>query len=457
METLYLVDDRESQPVESVDDLVAYFRAAGKPRERWRVGTEHEMLGVYASGDRLGQAIPYEGPDGIGAVLESLASRGWKAVREGANIIALTFEDSQVAIEPGGQLEHAARPLHSSEELLRDLQSFFHQIEAPSRDFGIVWLSTAFRPFGTLDDVPWMPKSRYQVMRDYLPSRGGLAHEMMKRTTTVQTNLDYADADDALRKLRASMSVTSILTALYANSPIVDGAESGFQSYRGHIWTDTDPDRCGLLDFVFDDGDVFRAYTEWALDIPMFFIHRQHYVPVGGTTFRQFWREGFGEHRATVADWGLHLSTLFPEVRMKQFLEVRGCDAGPLPMLVSLAALSRGLLYDDQALADATRLTAGLSFDQRLALASSVHREGLRATAPGGRTVRELAVDLLDIATDGLRRQAPDEVRFLDPLREIAESGRSRADAVIALWRDAKGDPAQVIPALAHDLGSDGL
>lgn len=454
---MYLVKDGESRPVESLDDLVGYFRDAGKPRERWRVGTEHEMLGVFDGGDAIGRAVPYEGEAGIGALLESLVARGWTPVREGENIIALVCGETQVAIEPGGQLEHAARPLDSSRALLDDLLWFFHQIDEPSREHGLAWLKVAFRPWGTREEVPWMPKSRYEVMRNYLPTRGALAHEMMKRTTTVQVNLDYGDEEDASRKMRASMAVTSILTAIYANSPVVDGRESGFQSYRTHIWTATDPDRCGLLDFVFTRPDVFTAYTEWALDVPMFFVHRGHYIPAGGTTFRQFWKEGFQGHRATMDDWGLHLSTLFPEARIKQFLEIRGADAGPLPMLVALGALCRGFLYDDDAAERAAALTEGLEFGERQALWAAVARDGLRAHTPRGVAVRDLARDLLAIASDGLRRQAPDELPYLEPLSAIVESGRTGADAFLELWRRTGGDPAQVIPALRHDLGARAL
>ncbi|MEM9493510.1 MAG: glutamate-cysteine ligase family protein, partial [Myxococcota bacterium] len=351
----------------------------------------------------------------------------------------------------GGQFELAARPVDHADAMKTDLYNYVREIAEPSRRFGLAWLGVGFRPFGRLSDVPWMPKQRYAVMREYMPTRGALAHEMMKRTATVQVNLDYSDPDDAAAKLRAMMSVTSILTAIFANSPIVDDAVSGFQSYRARIWHDTDPDRCGLLPFVFDDGDIFTAYVNWALDIPLFFVYRDGYQPAGGMTFRRFLAEGWNGHRATLDDWALHLSTLFPEARMKKFIEVRGCDSGSMEMVLALAPLCRGLFYDPDALRAATALTAGLDFDQRVALSRDVARRGLSATLPGdGRSVGELAGELLAIAEDGLRRQMASELSYLEPIRTIVGSGRTQADNIIDHWRQTSGDPDQIIPLISH-------
>ncbi|WP_428263461.1 glutamate--cysteine ligase, partial [Haliangium sp.] len=344
---MHLVDDRESEPIHSARELRAYFSDACKPASAWRVGTERELIGVRTRADVLGTAPAYDGDDGIRAVLEGLGARGgWASIMEAGNVIALVREDAQVTIEPGGQLELAGRPVVASADFEADLTSFADELNALSSELGLSWLGVGFRPFGRLDDIPWMPKGRYAIMREYLPTRGALAHEMMKRTATAQVNLDYSSPQDAAEKLRAAMSVSPILTALYANSPIVDGADSGYQSYRSRIWRDTDPDRCGLLPFVFEDGDIFDAYTEWALDVPLFFVYRKTYLPAGGVTFRQFLHEGFQGHRATMDDWALHLSTLFPEVRMKKYLEVRGCDSGAADTVLALGPLCRGLLYD---------------------------------------------------------------------------------------------------------------
>jgi glutamate--cysteine ligase len=452
---LHLVTDRESTPVESREQLVEHFREAAKPREAWRVGTEYEMVGVRANGSAPGQAPPYEGEAGIAAVFAGFAERRWKEVREEGHIIALTCSDAQVTFEPGGQLEHAMRPMLTSAELDAEIARNTARLRDISRPLGLAWLDIGLRPFATLADVPWMPKQRYAIMREYLPTRGALAQEMMLRTATVQVNLDFSDADDALAKMRCVQSVTPILTSLWANSPIVDEQLTDYQSYRARVWLETDPDRCGLLPFLHEDGDVFSAYADWALDVPMFFVHRGgSYHLAGDMTFRRFWRDGWSGERATMDDWALHLSTLFPEIRLKTYLEVRGCDVGSVPMMVALGALTRGILHDETARREATRLTAALSFAERLALAAEVPRAGLRARA-GRATLGDLARSLLAIAEEGLRRQTPEEIPYLAPVQEIAASGRTQADAVADMWRACGGDRARMIQALAYP-GLDG-
>jgi glutamate--cysteine ligase len=445
---LYIASHEQGRPVESVDELVGYFRDACKPRERWRFGTEHELHGVLLDGD-VGAPIPYEGPSGVRAVLNALTDEGWSPVMEGEHVIALSRDQAQVTIEPGGQLELAARPVEHADEMCSDLRDYLTSLAQRSAAMRIAWLGVGFRPFGALDAVSWMPKQRYEVMRAYMPTVGKLGHEMMKRTATVQTNIDFSDAADAGAKLRCAMSITSILTAIYANSPIVDGKLTDYQSYRAMIWRDTDPDRCGLLPFAFDDGDIFDAYTEWALDVPMYFRYRGTYVPANGMTFRQFMHEGIGDDRATIDDWELHLSTLFPETRMKRYMEVRGCDTGSFGMIMSLGPLCRGLLYDDQARSNAIALTKHLDFSQRMALASEVGLRGFDADA-GGRRVGDLARELVAIAADGLSRECPTEDGYLDPVRQIVETGRTQADEFRDLWSRTGGDPASVIAELAH-------
>lgn len=446
---MHLVQERPSEPIESESQLVSYFEAAGKPREAWRVGTERELIGVYRSAGAVGVAPPYPGPRGIRAVLERFGARGWTPVTEGEHIIAMVRGDAQVTIEPGGQLELAGRPVAATAEYESDLECFAEELEAATRELDVAWLGVGFRPFGRLDDVPWMPKQRYDIMREYLPMRGALAHEMMKRTATAQVNLDYGDATDATRKLRAAMGVDPLLIALYANSPIVDGRIVAYQSYRARVWRDTDPDRCGPLRFVFEDDDVFTAYTQWALDVPMFFVYRHGYLPAGGMTFRRFLREGFQGERATMDDWGLHLSTLFPQVRLKKYLEVRSADCGARDMVLALGPLCSGFLYDRDACEAAIALTAKLSFEDRLALWAAASEQGLRARVPSTRyTVQDLARELVGIAAAGLGRLAPADLAYLEPVREIADTGRTQADALIDLWRRTGGDPARVIAAL---------
>ncbi|MCP4446696.1 MAG: glutamate--cysteine ligase [Myxococcales bacterium] len=416
------------------------------------MGTENEMLGFLSGPSFVGKPVPYYGPRGLNNILEALEANGWAPVREADSIIALTCHDAQVSIEPGAQLEYAARPHSHSADLAKDLRSFLDFIREPSADIGAHWISSGFRMWGELDDVCWVPKFRYNIMRDYLPTRGDLSHEMMKRTATVQVNLDYSSAEDARRKMRAVMSTTSLLTALYANSPVVDGKRSGYQSYRAHIWTRMDPDRCGLLDFVFEDeGNFFERYTEWALDVPLFFVHRDSYLPAGGMTFREFMRDGFEGYKATMDDWGLHLSTLFPDARMKQYLEVRGCDANSFDMTLGLGALCCGFMYNDEACKNAIALTESLSFEQRIDFGDLVNKEGLQARLPGSSiTAQELAKELVDISANGLRRIDPSELPFLDPIREVAETGRSHATRLLELWDAHNGSPEKILPLLSY-------
>jgi glutamate--cysteine ligase len=301
--------------------------------------------------------------------------------------------------------------------------------------FGVEFLATGFRPYGTLDAVPWMPKERYVVMREYLPKKGRLALEMMKRTATVQANLDYADQADCAEKMRVAMGISPLVTALWAQSPIVGGRATGEQSHRAGVWLETDPDRCGLLPFAFDPRAperLYRDYATWALDVPMFFVHRDgHFVPAGGITFRRFVAEGFAGQPATLADWELHLSTLFPEVRLKQYLEVRSADSGAVDMVTALPALWRGLLYHAEARAAAWRLVERWNFAEREALRRDVPREGVRARA-SGKPILGLCRELAAIARRGLTALGDDDPELLAPIEEIAATGVSRADRLIA-------------------------
>jgi glutamate--cysteine ligase len=458
---VHLVDEHDAVPVRSTDDLLSYFEAAGKPAARWRVGTEHELVGVIApggpggpgtpsAGARAGEAPTYDGPSGIGAVFRSFASRGGEPVLEDGHMIALSRGDAQLTIEPGGQFELAARPISDDRDFAADLKAYVAELSAASRELGLAWLSTGLRPFGTRDDIPWMPKQRYAVMRDYMPTVGTRGLDMMLRTATVQANLDFADEADAAAKLRCINSVTSLLTALWACSPIVDERVSDYQTYRAWIWRDTDNARAGLLPFVFERDDIFRAYTEWALDVPMYFLYRggYHRVP-GGFSFRQFMRDGFSGEHALRADWALHLSTLFPEARLKKFIEVRGCDCGSFAMIAALAPFTRGMLYDPTARTAATALTAKLSFADRQRLADDVPRQGFAARV-GQRTVGDLAAELVAIVRDGLSRVAPASLPLIAAVEEIAATRRTQADRMIELWQAHAGDRAALVRALAH-------
>jgi glutamate--cysteine ligase len=444
---VHLVDEQKAVPVRSTADLLAYFADAGKPRGHWRIGTEHELIGVVKATSR---APTYEGPHGIGALLNEFAAGRGTPVIEHGHMIALQRDDAQITIEPGGQFELAARPVTKDSELGVDLRAYLGELGAASQKLGLAWLSMGLRPFGKREDIPWMPKERYDVMRAYMPTVGTRGLDMMQRTATVQVNLDFADEADAAAKMRAIYSVTSILTALWAASPIVEDRISGFQTYRAWIWRDTDNARAGLVPFVFDRDDVFTAYTEWALDVPMYFVYRGGYISVpADLTFRRFMHEGFRGHTATDADWALHLSTLFPEGRLKKFIEVRGADCGSLEMIAALAPMMRGLLYDDVSRREATKLTAALSIAERQQLADEVPTQGLAARA-GRHTVGDLAKDLVAIAKDGLGRLAPQSLPLLAPVEAIAATQRTQADAMVDIWNRVGGDRAALIRELAH-------
>ncbi len=444
---MHLVDEADDVPVRSTAELIAYFVGAGKPASAWRVGTEHELIGVIKP---TGEAPPYDGPHGIGKLLAAFAAEGGVPVLEDGNAIALTRGDAQITLEPGGQFELAARPVTDDHMFVSDLREYLASLGDVSQELGLAWLSTGIRPFGTRADIPWMPKLRYDVMRGYMPTVGTRGLDMMQRTATVQANLDFADEADAAAKLRCLYANTSILTALWACSPIVDEKVTSYQSYRAWIWRDTDNARAGLLPLIFDREDVFTAYTEWALDVPMYFVYRHRYLTVpANLTFRTFMRDGWNGEHATRADWAMHLSTLFPDGRLKKFIEVRGCDCGSIEMIEALAPMMRGLLYDTTARTAASALTDGMSFEARQQLADVVPMQGFAARA-GKHTVGELAKELVAIAADGLSRVAPAAVPLLAPVHEIATTGRTQADRMIELWNQHAGDRPTLIQALAH-------
>jgi glutamate--cysteine ligase len=429
------------RPLSGVDELLAHFAAGSKAKSALKIGVEHEKLGVLADGRAPGYEV-------IRQLLEAMAARGWERVEEGGHLIALKRPMcGSITLEPGGQVEHSGAPWPTAVQAVHDNDKHTDQILPLAAELGIRFLGCGFRPFGTIDDVQWMPKGRYRVMRAYLPTRGALAHEMMKRTTTVQANLDYETEDDAMEKLRVAMGLSSLVTSLFAASPLVDGKVSGYQSYRARAWLDTDNDRCGLLPFAFRPDARFRDYTDWALDVPMFFVYRGgEYHPANGMPFRAFLRDGWQGERATMSDWELHLSTLFPEVRLKRYVEVRGADAGPMPMARGLGALWRGILEDPTARAAAWALVSGGTFAEREALRREVPRAGLNARF-GGRRLRDLAVELCRIADAGLARlrDGAADRPLLEPLRARAESGRSPADDLLADFQATGGDPRALV------------
>jgi glutamate--cysteine ligase len=436
--------------VGSVADLVAFARKGEKPRAEWRVGTEHEKIGLQRGSLR---PVPYEGENGIAGVLAAVAAEnGWSEVREAGALIALEGEGASITLEPGGQLELSGAPLRTIFETCAELHRHLDVIRRVSEPRGIVWIALGAHPFHDVHETPSVPKARYTVMRKYLPAHGELALHMMHLCATVQANFDYGSEADMATKLRTAMAISPIVSALFANSPLYLGKSSGYVSRRVHVWRHVDPDRCGMLPFVFEPGLDYEKYVSWALDVPMFFVlHDDAYRPVNGLTFRRYLAEGHEGKRATLQDWNLHLTTLFPEVRLKQFLEVRGADAVPSELTCALPALWKGILYDEDACRAAWELVADWSFAEREAALEAVARRGLAARV-AGRPVLPLARELVEIARTGLARIGDgrdgdtDERGFLDPVLAVAERGRSPGEEVLLRWEGAwRGSPERLI------------
>jgi glutamate--cysteine ligase len=424
-------------PIRDEGELELPFVRACKPRESWRVGAEAEKFGVDA---KTGAPLHYPGPAGVEGILRRLLEKhGWTEEGEydGGPLIALRRGEASVTLEPGSQLELSGAPLANMHAIAAELVSHLSELAQVSSELGIVWLGVGFHPFARQADLDWVPKSRYAIMREYLPTRGRHGLDMMRRTATVQANFDYSSEHDALRKLRVSLKLAPLTTALFANSPFVEGKISGDRSMRARVWLDVDPDRSGLVPNVFRASARFRDYIEWALDCPMFMFKRSgKAVDNRGQTFRAFLRDGFQGHRASLGDWETHLNTLFPEVRLKRTLEIRGADSLPGPYFAALPALWTGLLYDDHALAEAEALVDDFGHDELVALRARIPAEGL--TAPfRGQPLAALAEQVLDVAQRGLARRGvigrdgQDERIHLAPIVALAEKARTPADVLL--------------------------
>ena len=411
------------------------MEAGGKPRAQWRAGTEHEKFGFLQS---TLKPIPYEGASGVRAMLEGMASRfGWQLVLEKGKPIALARDKASITLEPGGQFELSGAPLASVHESAAETDQHLAEVKAIAEPLGIGFLGMGHTPTWRREDFDWMPKGRYAIMRSYMPKKGTMGLDMRLRTCTVQTNVDFADEADMVKKFRVSLALQPVATALYANSPFVEGVDTGFVSRRSHIWTDTDPDRCGMLPFVFEDGFGFERYVDWLLDVPMYFAYRNNvYIDLSGKSFRDFMAGRLHNDVGDVArltDWSDHITTAFPEVRLKRFLEMRGSDCGPRDLIVALPALWMGLLYDQTALDAAWDLVKDWTIAEHDALRAAVPRLGLK-TPFRNTTVQALAQQMVAIADAGLRArrqldaQGRDETLYLDPLRRIADSGVTLAE-----------------------------
>ncbi|MEO6040429.1 MAG: glutamate--cysteine ligase [Croceibacterium sp.] len=425
-------------PIERREQLIAPMQAGEKPRAAWRIGTEHEKL-VYALGDH--HAPSYEEKGGIHALLIALTRYGWQPVFEGGNVIALAGPDGNVSLEPAGQLELSGAPLESLHQTCAETGRHLQQVKEVGDALGLGYLGLGMWPDKRRDELPVMPKGRYAIMLRHMPRVGTMGLDMMLRTCTIQTNLDYASEADMAKKFRTSLALQPLATALFANSPFTEGRPNGFLSYRSHIWSDTDPHRTGMLPFVFDDGFGYERYVDYMLDVPMYFVFRDgQYIDAAGHSFRDFLAGKLsvlpGE-LPTADDWTDHLSTAFPEVRLKSFLEMRGADGGPWSQICALPALWVGLLYDDTALGAAWDLVKHWTMDERETLRGAVPRLALDAPVPGGGTLRDVAREALAIARGGLAARAQldaagdNEVGYLEPLHEIVASGKVPAQRLL--------------------------
>ena len=428
-------------PITSKDQLIAYMAAGCKPPEQWRIGTEHEKFAFRLSDLK---PLPYDGEDGIRELLNRLTRFGWKPVYEGDNVIALTSDEGgSVSLEPAGQVELSGAPVENIHQTCDEVSSHLQQVKAIAREMGIGFVGLGYRPKWPTDGLPWMPKGRYKIMQEYMPKKGKLGLEMMQSTCTVQVNLDFCSEATMVEMFRISLALQPIATALWANSPFRSGKPNGFLSFRSQIWTDVDPDRSGMLPFVFEDGMGFERYVDYALDVPMYFVYRDgKYIDASGQSFRDFMAgklPAYPGQTPVLSDWADHISTIFPEVRLKTFLEMRGADGGPWNRLCALSAFWVGLLYDADARTAAADLIKDWTAEERETLRRAVPKTALKTPFRNG-TVREIASEALCISHRGLKNRARldhvgmDESHFLQPIFQIAESGLTPAEELLAAY-----------------------
>jgi len=441
-------------PIERHEQLAEYLAAGCKPREDWRIGTEHEKFGYCK--DTL-KPLPYDGPRSIRAMLDGLAARfGWEPVLEQGNIIGLVKDGANVSLEPGGQLELSGAPLETIHQTCDEVNEHLREVQTVAEEIGAGFIGLGAAPIWRHEEMQMMPKGRYRLMTDYMQTVGTHGLEMMYRTCTVQVNLDFASEADMVRKLRVALALQPVATALFANSPFLNGRPNGFKSWRSRIWRDLDPARTGMLPFVFDEGFGFEAYVDYVLDVPMYFVYRDgRYINALGQSFRDFLK---GELPAlpgempTLSDWADHLTTVFPEARAKKYIEMRGADGGPWRRLCALPALWVGLMYDQTALDAAWDLVKSWDAETREGLRVAASKEALQAEA-GGVKMHDLAREVVAIAEAGLKARAmpgaggmiPDETHFLAALTESIETGKVPADELLDHYHgDWHGDLSRI-------------
>ena len=448
-------DTTDQTPLSSVQELTDYLAAGNKPKENFRIGTEHEKFAFFRTDN---SPVPYFGESSISGLLKGLQQKsGWDPILDGDNIIGLGAPNGMgaISIEPGGQFELSGAPLETIHETCKESNTHLATLREIAEPMGIRFLGIGGSPKWTLAETPVMPKSRYEIMTRYMPKVGTKGLDMMYRTCTIQVNLDFSSEADMRKKTRVSMKLQSLATALFASSPFTEGKLNGLLSWRGDIWRDTDNLRSGLLDFTFREDFGFHDYVEWALDVPMYFIVRDsRYHDCTHVTFRQFMNGALkGEVAAwepTMGDWTNHLSTLFPDVRLKRFLEMRGADGGPWRRICGLPAFWVGLLYDDAALDAADMLTKDWTFDEVDTLRNAVPAEGLKAKFRG-HALYETAREVIAVSKAGLKargklnKEGQDETIFLSPLDEVMAKKATLAEDLLALYHGRWGGSVEPV------------
>lgn len=452
----------KSTPIESRDDLVYALEKGNKPEDQWRIGTEHEKFPFSLHDFRpIAYEEPHADQGGVRDLLQALALEyGWTPLLEGENVIALTKDGANISLEPGGQFELSGAPLVNLHQTCSEVHTHLHEVETVARPLNVGMLGLGSQPLWTRDETPWMPKGRYRIMGAYMEKKGKLGLDMMKGSTTIQVNLDFSSEADMVKKLRVSLALQPIATAIFANSPFTEGKLNGYQSYRGAIWQDTDPDRSGSLDFAFEEGMGFERYVDYALDVPMYFIYRDGgYLDATGLSFRDFMDRKLPLRPGEMpmkTDWDDHLTTLFPDVRLKSFLEMRGADGGPWRNICGLPAFWVGLLYDGEALDAAWDLVKQWTAEDRRMLALNAPKDGLRGEV-AGRSVLEVAREVAKLSHAGLKKRAmagkvsADETEYLEPVLEWLDAGRSPADRLIEKFKgEWQGDIRKVFEEEAY-------
>jgi len=450
--------ESDATPITSIRQLADYIAAGCKPSGAWRIGTEHEKFGFRVEDLAPPPYLPAGNhPGSIRDLLAGLERLDGTPIADHGNTIGLKQGSAAISLEPAGQLELSGAPVETLHDAKAEMDRHFDQVRAVAQDLRIGFAPLGFHPLASRAGMPWMPKGRYAIMRRYMPKVGTLGLDMMTRTCTVQVNLDYGSEADMVRKLRVSLLLQPLATALFANSPFTEGQPNGFLSYRAQVWTDTDNDRAGIPAVMFEDGFGFERYAEWMVDhVPMYFVYRDgEYIDVAGSRFRDFMAGSLAAlpgERATVGDFADHLTTVFTDVRLKQFLEMRGADAGRPDMMIAQSALWVGLLYDDAALAAAESLLRAAGWADAVALRDAVPRRGLTAKLPWrDGDLRDLARDVIAIAADGLRARARkdpegrDETTFLLPLQEVVAGSPTQAEHWLARWRGPWGNDVRKI------------